>query len=56
MAQKTSKAAERIEKAKQKYGLAEKATDGFLTRLVDSRYTLAIVCVVCAGVLVWKFW
>lgn len=51
-----TKAAERIEKAKQKYGLAEKATDGFLTRLVDSRWTLAIVVVVCVAVLAWKFW
>jgi len=51
-----TKAQERIEKAKRKYGLAEAKTDSFLMRLVDSRYTLAIVCVVCVGVLVWKFW
>lgn len=56
MAQKTSKAAERIEKAKKQYGLAEEKTDSLLMRLVDSRYTLAIVVAVCVGILGWVWW
>lgn len=51
-----NKSRERIEKAKRKYKVAEQATDSLLIRLVDSRWTLAIVVVVCGAILVWKFW
>ena len=53
-------ATERIEKAKEKYGLAEQRADSFLKkwtdRLIDHPYTLGIVVVVCAVVLVVRFW
>lgn len=39
-----TKAAERIEKAKQLHGLAESKTDSILVRLMDSPFTLAILC------------
>lgn len=51
------KTQDRIEKAKKAYGLAENATDSFLTRLVSSRYTLAIfVVVVLCAVGAWWQW
>lgn len=41
-----TKRQEIIDKALKAHGLAEAKTDGFLTLLVQSRYTLAIIVVV----------
>ncbi len=47
-----SKAAERIEKAKIAYGLAEKRADSLLMRFADSPWTMAIIAVICVAILV----
>jgi hypothetical protein len=47
-----TKAAERIQKAKKKYKVAEDKTDSLLMRLIDIKYTLPIVLVAC-GVVIW---
>lgn len=46
-----TKAQQRIEKAKKQYKLAEDKADNLLLRLIDSKYTLAIVLLVCGFVL-----
>lgn len=50
---KTAK--ERIESAKKKYEVAEQATDSLLLRLMQSRWSLAVIvsAVVVAGLVVW---
>lgn len=47
---------ERIEKAKKAYGIAEGATDHWLQRLVDSRWTLGIILASSIVIVVWRYW
>lgn len=49
-----TKASERIAKAKRKYVIAEDAADGIMRRVVDFRYTLIVVVLLCvAGIVVY---
>lgn len=47
-----TKAQQRINKAKRQYQIAEEHTDSWILRLVDSKWTLAIVVAALVGVLV----
>ena len=47
-----TKTAERIERAKRKYKVAEDVTDSVLLRLAASRWTLGIIIGVVAAVLI----
>lgn len=52
-----TKSAERIEKAKKKYKVAEDAADTFLTRLAYHPYTFAIIVVfmLCVIGAIWQW-
>lgn len=58
LAELAEKRAKVIEKSKKAYGVGDRVVDSVLlraaaglARLIDSKYTLAIVVAVCAGVL-----